>query len=913
MLTKLVNWFTQSNICKKRDRLLRSFFLLTDSLAYNDNSNAKEEEEQMAKANLTPMMEQYHEIKKQYPDAFLFYRVGDFYELFEDDAVKGAQILELTLTNRSNKSENPVPMAGVPHVAVDSYVDTLVEKGYKVALCEQLEDPKEAKGMVKRGIIQLVTPGTLMNDKPSEAKESNYLTSVVTTKNRFGLAYSDLSTGEIYTTHLKTFAAVLNELMSLRTREVVYNGHLSDHDSEFLHKANITVSEPTELTGNHAEVSYAQQNLTNEAEKEAVKQLVGYLLQTQRRSLAHLQIAQSYEVSQYLQMSHTVRDNLELTASAKTGKKMGSLFWVLDKTHTAMGGRLLKQWLARPLLSVNELTDRQEMVQALLDGYFTRENVIDSLKGVYDLERLTGRIAFGNVNAREILQLAHSLQAVPDILTSLASSDNPVLQDFAQKIDPLKGVAELISSTIVEQPPILTTEGGLIRDGVDSQLDRYRDAMNNGKKWLTEMEQTERQKTGIDNLKVGYNKVFGYYIQVTNSNKSKVPLDRYTRKQTLTNAERYITPELKEHENLILEAQTKSTELEYQLFVKLREEVKKDISALQKLGAQVAELDVFCSFAQVAEENNYCRPSFHTDNQDVKVVLGRHPVVEKVMKSGSYIPNDIKLANDTDIYLITGPNMSGKSTYMRQMALIAVMAQVGSFVPADSADLPIFDQIFTRIGAADDLISGQSTFMVEMTEANEALQNATKRSLVLFDEIGRGTATYDGMALAGAIVQYLHDEVGAKVLFATHFHELTALEQTLPRLKNIHVGATEENGKLIFLHKILLGPADQSYGIHVAQLAGLPRKVLRQATKLLNRLEAQGNDLGPSSAQLDLFSSATSDEGENPVETADSENKLTDKEKDVLDEISNLYLADQTPLQIMQLVENWQEDLKDED
>ncbi|MCT6877225.1 MAG: DNA mismatch repair protein MutS, partial [Lactobacillus apis] len=500
-----------------------------------------------------------------------------------------------------------------------------------------------------------------------------------------------------------------------------------------------------------------------------------------------------------------------------------------------------------------------------------------------------------------------------DILTSLANSDNPVLQNFAQKIDPLKGVAELISSTIVEQPPILTTEGGLIREGVDSQLDRYRDAMNNGKKWLTEMEQTERQKTGIDNLKVGYNKVFGYYIQVTNSNKSKVPLDRYTRKQTLTNAERYITPELKEHENLILEAQTKSTELEYQLFVKLREEVKKDISALQKLGAQVAELDVFCSFAQVAEENNYCRPSFHTDNQDVKVVLGRHPVVEKVMKSGSYIPNDIKLANDTDIYLITGPNMSGKSTYMRQMALIAVMAQVGSFVPADSADLPIFDQIFTRIGAADDLISGQSTFMVEMTEANEALQNATKRSLVLFDEIGRGTATYDGMALAGAIVQYLHDEVGAKVLFATHFHELTALEQTLPRLKNIHVGATEENGKLIFLHKILPGPADQSYGIHVAQLAGLPRKVLRQATKLLNRLEAQGNDLGPSSAQLDLFSSATSDEGENPVETADSESKLTDKEKDVLDEISNLYLADQTPLQIMQLVENWQEDLKDED
>lgn len=867
----------------------------------------------MAKANLTPMMEQYHEIKKQYPDAFLFYRVGDFYELFEDDAVKGAQILELTLTHRSNKTENPIPMAGVPHVAVDSYVDTLVEKGYKVALCEQLEDPKEAKGMVKRGIIQLVTPGTLMNDKPSEAKESNYLTSVVTTKNCFGLAYSDLSTGEIFATHLKTFAAVSNELLSLRTREVVYNGHLNASDSDFLHKANITVSEPAELTGKHAEISYAQQNLTNQAEKDAVKQLVGYLLQTQRRSLAHLQIAKSYEVSQYLQMSHTVRDNLELTASAKTGKKMGSLFWVLDKTHTAMGGRLLKQWLARPLLSVEELTKRQEMVQALLDGYFTRENVNDALKGVYDLERLTGRIAFGNVNARELLQLAHSLQAVPSILSSLKESDSAILQKFASEIDPLSGIADLISSTIVDQPPVLTTEGGLIRSSVDQQLDRYRDAMNNGKKWLTEMEQTERQKTGIDNLKVGYNKVFGYYIQVTNSNKNKVPLDRYTRKQTLTNAERYITPELKEHENLILEAQTKSTDLEYELFVKLREEVKKYISALQKLAGQIAALDVFCSFAQVAEENNYCRPKFHTSNQDVKVVLGRHPVVEKVMKAGSYIPNDVRLDQDTDIYLITGPNMSGKSTYMRQMALIAVMAQVGSFVPADSAELPIFDQIFTRIGAADDLISGQSTFMVEMTEANEALQNATKRSLVLFDEIGRGTATYDGMALAGAIVQYLHDEVGAKVLFATHFHELTDLEQTLPRLKNIHVGATEENGKLIFLHKILPGPADQSYGIHVAQLAGLPRKVLRKATKLLNRLEAQGSNLGPTSAQLDLFSSNEKPETVTDQELAPStETELSDKEKDVLDEISNLYLADQTPLQVMQLVENWQDDLKDE-
>ena len=865
----------------------------------------------MAKSS-TPMMEQYYEIKKQYPDAFLFYRVGDFYELFEDDAVKGAQILELTLTHRSNKTANPIPMAGVPHMAVDGYVNTLVEKGYKVALCEQLEDPKKAKGMVKRGIIQLVTPGTMMNESPKEAKESNYLTSVVTSKIGFGLAYSDLSTGEIYTTHLKNFAAISNVLLSLRTREVVYNGHLSDKNKDFMKKANITVSKPVALEGEHAEVSYVEQNLKNHLEKAAATQLVGYLLTTQKRSLAHLQIAKSYEVNQYLQMSHVVQNNLELTASAKTGKKMGSLFWVLDKTHTAMGGRLLKQWLARPLLSIDKINYRQEMVQALLDSYFTRENVIDALKGVYDLERLTGRIAFGNVNARELLQLSRSLNAVPVILDALVKSNDDKLKQFAEKIDPLRGVSALITNTIVNDPPILTTEGGLIKDGVDAQLDRYRDAMNNGKKWLAQMQEDERQKTGIENLKVGYNKVFGYYLQVSNGNKSKVPLDRYTRKQTLTNAERYITPELKEHENLIMEAQTRSTDLEYDIFVKLREEVKKYIPALQKLGNQLAALDVFTGFATAAEENNYCRPHFHDDNQDISVVAGRHPVVEKVMTAGSYIPNDVKMGEDTDIYLITGPNMSGKSTYMRQMALIAIMAQVGSFVPADQADLPVFDQIFTRIGAADDLISGQSTFMVEMSEANEALQYATKRSLVLFDEIGRGTATYDGMALAGAIVKYLHDKVGAKALFATHYHELTDLDKSLKHLQNIHVGATEENGKLIFLHKILPGPADQSYGIHVAQLAGLPNKVLREATKLLKRLEAQGaSELGPASEQLNLFNEAEPQETENTV--SEDHEQVSSAEKDILDEISNLYLADKTPLEIMQLVANWQQDLKDED
>lgn len=862
----------------------------------------------MAKTSNTPMMEQYYQIKEQYPDAFLFYRVGDFYELFEDDAVKGAQILELTLTHRSNKTKNPIPMAGVPHLAVDSYVNTLVEHGYKVAICEQLEDPKKAKGMVKRGIIQLVTPGTMMAKGPDEAKESNYLTSVVTSKSGFGLAYSDLSTGEIFTTHLKTFNAVANELLSLRTREVVYNGMLTEENRSFLHKANITVSKPVPVEGTHAEISYVEQNLTNPAERTASEQLVAYLLSTQKRSLAHLQIAKSYEVNQYLQMSHTVQNNLELVASAKTGKKMGSLFWVIDKTHTAMGARLLKQWLSRPLLSVKAITHRQDMVQALLDNYFTRQNVIDALKGVYDLERLTGRIAFGNVNARELLQLARSLAAVPVILDALTKSGDKDLRAFSSEIDPLKGVSELISKTLVKDPPLLTTEGGLIQDGIDQQLDRYHDAMNNGKKWLAQMQAQEREKTGIDNLKVGYNKVFGYYLQVSNGNKDKVPLDRYTRKQTLTNAERYITPELKEHENLIMEAQTRSTDLEYDLFVKLRDEVKQYIPALQKLGNQLAALDVYTGFATVSEDSNYCRPSFHEDSQAIKVVAGRHPVVEKVLQAGEYIPNDVKMDDDTNIFLITGPNMSGKSTYMRQMALIAIMAQVGCFVPAEEASLPIFDQIFTRIGAADDLISGQSTFMVEMSEANDALQYATSRSLVLFDEIGRGTATYDGMALAGAIVKYLHDHVGAKALFATHYHELTSLDKTLTHLKNIHVGASEEHGKLIFLHQILPGPADQSYGIHVAQLAGLPTKVLREASKLLKRLEAQGaSELTEASQQLDLFNAPIpAEEKEEPQDT------ISSSEKSILDQISSLYLADKTPLEVMQMVADWQQDLKDE-
>ena len=857
----------------------------------------------MPRKTTTPMMEQYYQIKDQYPDAFLFYRVGDFYELYEDDAIKGSQILELTLTHRSNKSENPIPMAGVPHMAVDSYVNTLVEKGYKVAICEQLEDPKKAKGMVKRGIIQLVTPGTKMAQGPDDSQESNYLTSVVEKAGGYGLAYSDLSTGEIFATHVKRYAEVVNELLSLRTREVVFAGNLSASDRDRLQKANITVSEPAELEGEYAEISYVQQKLTDSMEKAAVRQLVVYLLATQKRSLAHLQVAESFEIGQYLQMANTVQRDLELTQSATTGRKQGSLFWVLDKTTTAMGGRLLKQWLSRPLLSLDRIKQRQQMVQALLDDYFTRENIVDSLKGVYDLERLSGRVAFGNVNPRELLQLAKSLEATKPIIQALAESGNPDLEKYGQGIDPQSELAESITNCLVDQPPISAKDGGIIRAGVSEDLDKYREAMNGGKKWLAQMEMEERQRTGIDNLKIGYNRVFGYFIQVSKGNVAKVPQDRYTRKQTLTNAERYITPELKEHENLILEAESRSTDLEYELFSQLREAGKAHIPALQELGRQLAALDVFVAFAQDAEEKNYCRPSFSSKNE-IAVKNGRHPVVEAVLPAGSYIPNDLVMDEDTSIYLITGPNMSGKSTYMRQLALIAIMAQIGSFVPADSAKLPVFDQVFTRIGAADDLYSGKSTFMVEMSEANEALQHASSRSLVLFDEIGRGTATYDGMALAGAIIKYLHDKVGAKTLFATHYHELTELEGKLSGVTNYCIAVKEKGDDIVFLRKIVKGGADKSYGIQVAKLAGVPDSVINRAKELVEEL----SDADITAAVKDLASPKKKPKVE--MDMAQMSLFDTVQDNDIIEELKGIDIGNLTPMEALNTLYNLQNKIK---
>lgn len=870
------------------------------------------------------MMEQYQKVKDQYPDAFLFYRLGDFYELFNDDAIKGAQLLELTLTTRNHSAKNPIPMCGVPHRAVNSYIDVLIDKGYKVAICEQMEDPKKAKGMVKRAVTRLITPGTQMDLNGDQAKNNNYLAGIIRQNGHYYLAYTDLSTGELKTTDFASEDEVINELINLQSREVVLDDSVEDDFKQQLTKRNILQSHQPEIV-NEAEVSYLTQDLTDEGQQAVVSLLVSYLLTTQKRSLAHLQKAISYRPSSFMKIDHYSKTNLELMTNMRSGKRQGTLAWLLDETKTAMGSRLLKRWLDRPLIDPKQISARQDKVQELLEHYFERNNIQQELIKVYDLERLAGRVAYGSVNGRDLIQLKTSLLQVPKIKYTLETLDAPAFADLEKQLDPLSDVASLIENSIVEDPPISVTDGGVIKDGYDQQLDEYRDAMNNGKQWIADLQKHEREVTGINNLKIGYNHVFGYYIEVTKVNLNKIPRDRYERKQTLVNAERFSTPELKEKEALILGAQEKSTALEYDVFVKIREKVKKQIKRLQSLAQALSELDVLQSFAVVSEDYHFVRPQMNTGHV-LKIKDGRHPVVEKFMGHQEYVPNDVMMDESTDILLITGPNMSGKSTYMRQLALTAVMAQMGCFVPAERAELPIFDQIFTRIGAADDLISGESTFMVEMMEANNALMHATDRSLILFDEIGRGTATYDGMALAQAIIEYIHEHLRAKTLFSTHYHELTALETTLSRLKNVHVGATEKNGELVFLHKVSAGPADKSYGIHVAKLAGMPEDLLKRADQILSSLEKKDVKLPTIPASIEQQSEASKVK-EKTVHPA-TQPPLVDpngqvelfgtpapKAKDpaaakIIKQLKNPNLMGMTPMDVMNQIYQWQQKLK---
>lgn len=853
----------------------------------------------MAKPADTPMMVQYHEIKAQYPDAFVFYRLGDFYELFEEDAIQGAKLLELTLTARNKNSENPVPMAGIPHHAAQNYIDILVDQGHKVAIVEQMEDAAAAKGMVKRDVVQLITPGTKLSGGAGSDKQNNYLAAVLPDGQAWAMAYIDLSTGELKATTSQQFNDIVDELRSLEVKEVVLRQNdpetIKQQMATQLGEHGLVISTQAEVAPS-ATISFLTQNLTHSLEVAVTTMLLGYIFDTQRRNLEHIVPAESYERLAYLKFNQDTRINLDLVENTRTKKRAGSLLGLIDETHTAMGGRLLKQWVLKPLRVQADIEARLDLVQAFQADFFTRGTLQDHLKSVYDLERLAARAAMGTMNARELVQLKRSLRAIPAIKATLAESDS-LLQAVGQQLDDMGDLATLIDDAIMDEPPISVREGNIIKNGFDAKIDDYRQVLTDNQQWLAQLEADERAATGIGSLKVGYNKNFGYFIEVTKANIGKLAENRYERLQTLTNAERFVTPELKAHERLIIEAQAKQTEREYDLFVTVRDHVKAEIGRLQTLAQQVARLDVLAALADVADNRRFVRPVFTTGNH-IAIEQGRHPVVESLLPAGEFVANDVMLSDQTNMQLITGPNMAGKSTYMRELALIVILAQMGSFVPASAAEFPIFDQIFTRIGANDDMAMGQSTFMVEMAEANHALQEATAHSLILFDELGRGTATYDGMALAQAIIEFLNTHVHAKTLFSTHYHELTVLADQHPGIANVHVGAVEDaDGQLHFLHQIQTGPADKSYGIHVAALAGLPDELIANATHILSQLENQKSVVVASepvapvpvpsvqqlAEQVPLFDVATTD----------------DKTQQLLAQLDQLDILNMTPIDAM--------------
>ncbi|HLR59851.1 MAG TPA: DNA mismatch repair protein MutS [Pseudogracilibacillus sp.] len=860
----------------------------------------------------TPMMKQYLRIKAEHQDSFLFFRLGDFYELFNEDAIQAAQLLEITLTKRDSAKKDAIPMCGVPYHAAENYIKTLVDQGYKVAICEQVEDPKTAQGVVKREVVQVVTPGTVMEASMLKEKESNYIASITQfDTDIYVIVYHELSTGESQLIEIdEDFDFVVHELGNRNIKELVISSKFPDDlKSRLKSRLNITFSYEDNVSFN-GEFRNLVDNINSERLLTSFSRLLNYITHTQKRSLHHFQKAEVIHLNHYLSLDMYSRRNLELTETLLKKEKYGSLLWILDETVTAMGARTLKKWIERPLYNEQLINKRLNIVEAMLEGFLERETLRQTLKYVYDLERLAGRISFGNVNARDLNQLKSSLKQVPAIKEVLKNFETTEINKLNQSLVYPRELVKLLDDSIIDNPPISITEGNLIKDGFNEKLDKYREVSKHGKEWIAELERKEKEITNIKSLKVGYNRMFGYYIEITHANKHLIPEGRYERKQTLTNAERYVTPELKEREKLILEANEESVDLEHHLFLEIRETLKDNIEQVQSLAKTLSEIDIYQSFAQVSEQNNYRRPSFN--QKHVNIQESRHPVIEKVMSEGMFVPNDIYLDEYNQILLITGPNMSGKSTYMRQLALTIIMGQIGCFVPAKQAELILFDQIFTRIGAADDLVAGQSTFMVEMLEANHALANATEHSLILLDEIGRGTSTYDGMALAQAIIEYIHEEIKAKTLFSTHYHELTELESALPALKNLHVKAEEYDEKIVFLHKVDEGRADQSYGIHVAKLAELPEKLIDRANVILTSLEAEPttknaptNTVHESEGQLTFF-----------VESEDTSTKKKEvktvkkSDSDVLNELKSINLLELTPLEAMNLVYNLQTKLK---
>ena len=780
---------------------------------------------------VTPMMRQYLEIKNKNEDIILFFRLGDFYEMFFEDAITVSRELELTLTGKNAGLDERIPMCGIPHHAANIYIEKLVDRGYKIGICEQLEDPRTTKGIVKRDIIQIISKGTLIDGDALNEKENNYIGNIVDFNHAYGVSYADISTGEI-TVFLSehNISKVVSEIVSLGIKEVIVTSKVDKNIYNMLKSQfKITVSTSDEID-TIGEYEYIYSEIGDARYIETIKHLLTYINNTQKRSLSHFQKAIIREQKAYLKMDVHTKRNLELTETLRLKQRNYSLIWLLDKTKTAMGSRRLKNFIENPLIDPVEINKRYDMVETLLNEFIKKEELQNDLFEVYDLERLSGRIAFGNANARDLIQLKNSLKVLPHMKELLESIH------YYQTIETLDDLYNLLEQSIYENPPVSVKEGYLIKEGYNAELDELKSLRKGGKDFVAQFEATEREKTGIKNLKVGYNRVFGYYIEVSKGQTNLVKEEYgYERKQTLSNCERYISPVLKEKEALILNAEERIIDLEYELFTGIREQIKEYIPRLQEVAKVISEIDVLQSFATVTEENNYVRPTI-TEERTLKIIEDRHPVVEKVIQ-GEFVPNDIKMDAGTDILLITGPNMAGKSTYMRQVAITVIMAQMGCFVPAKEAILPIFDHIFTRIGASDDLVSGESTFMVEMMEANYAISNATDKSLILFDELGRGTATFDGMALAQAIIEYIHHKIKAKTFFSTHYHELTDLEQTLTGVKNIHVSALEENGNIIFLHKIKEGSVDKSYGIHVAKLANMPDALIKRANEILEVYE----------------------------------------------------------------------------
>ncbi|WP_330512103.1 DNA mismatch repair protein MutS [Luxibacter massiliensis] len=879
-------------------------------------------------AELTPMMQQYVDTKSQYPDCILFYRLGDFYEMFFEDAITASKELEITLTGKSCGLDERAPMCGVPYHAVESYLNRLVKKGYKVAICEQMEDPKLTKGLVKRDVVRIVTPGTNLDTKSLDESKNNYLMCIVYIADRYGVSVADITTGDYFVTELSDGTGLLDEIYRFMPSEIICNEsfYMSGLDLEDLRgRLGITVYtlEPWYFDDaickkkllEHFHVSaFAGLGLQDyDCGIISAGALLAYLLETQKNSLSHLTHITPYTTGKYMMLDSSTRRNLELCETLREKQKRGSLLWVLDKTKTAMGARMLRKFVEQPLIEKDEIESRLDAVEELKDGAILREEIREYLSPVYDLERLITRITYGSANPRDLTAFKTSLEMLPHIHCILEELESPLLTDIRGQLDPLEDLYTLVHNAIIDDPPLAMKEGGIIRNGYNEEVDTLRNAKADGKDWLAKLEEKERETTGIKNLKIKYNKVFGYYLEVTNSYKNMVP-DYYTRKQTLANAERYITPELKELEDTILGAEDKLYALEYELYSTVRNTIASQVERIQKTARAIASLDVFASLALVAERNRYVRPQINTQGvMDIKD--GRHPVVEKMIPHDMFIPNDTYLDDKKHrVSIITGPNMAGKSTYMRQAALIVLMAQMGSFVPAAEANIGLADRIFTRVGASDDLASGQSTFMVEMTEVANILRNATNRSLLILDEIGRGTSTFDGLSIAWAVVEYISDTklLGAKTLFATHYHELTELEGKIENVNNYCIAVKEKGDDIVFLRKIVKGGADKSYGIQVAKLAGVPDLVIGRAKEIVEELSNE--DITTRVSEIAAKEQAGRKKNRpkkyDEVDIAQMSLFDTVKDDDVLEELKNIDVANLTPVDALNMVYRLQNKLK---